>query len=220
MSTSSILPTNPPTDPPPGTDRSLPPSAPIAPSSPSAKHSPPFRPLFLSLLIATPILAALPPRKLDFYTFMLGATFVVAAEELTFGSASRRFSPPRLQAQPFAADLQDADGRLSLAAQSDAARQSITSDAAHNDAKTRPLIRGKEETGVSGLARKLWYGSEREGWKERRIREEREALEDGRGYGGLIGDAVREAFGGAVEKEDVDKFNEDRTRQRNNEEKG
>lgn len=67
---------------------------------------------------------------------------------------------------------------------------------------------------MAGLARKLWYGGEREGWKERRIREEREALEEGRGYGELIADAVREAFGGTVERGDVERFNEERRRER------
>ena len=65
---------------------------------------------------------------------------------------------------------------------------------------------------MAGLARRLWFGSEKEDWKEKRIREEKEALEEGRGYGGLIGDAVREAFGGSVEREDVERFNAERGR--------
>ncbi len=62
------------------------------------------------------------------------------------------------------------------------------------------------------MARRLWYGSETEDWKEKRIRGEKEALEDGRGYGGLIADAVREVFGGSVEREDVERFNAERER--------
>ncbi|KAI4137756.1 MAG: hypothetical protein L6R39_007116, partial [Caloplaca ligustica] len=170
---------------------------------------------------ATPILAALPPRKLDVYTFLLGATFVVSAEELTYGTASRRFYPPRPQpqAQTFTSNPQDANDKLPLAAQSDAARQYIASDAAPNDAKEKLLKRQREERGVAGLARKLWYGSEGEGWKERRIREEREALEEGRGYGGLIGDAIRDVVGGSVEREDVERFQEERKREREGKER-
>ncbi|KAI4196988.1 MAG: hypothetical protein LQ346_003122 [Caloplaca aetnensis] len=222
MSASSTIPTNPPTDPPPGTDRTLPPSAPIAPTSPSAKYTPPLRPLFISLLVATPILIALPPRKLDLYTFMLGCTFVVSAEELTYGSASRRFSTPRPPPQPqaFAAKPQDAKEKIPLGAHSDAARQYLASDSAPADAKAKVLKKEKEQTGVAGLARKLWYGSETEGWKERRIREEREALEEGRGYGDLIAETVREVFGGTVEREDVERFNEERRKEREREEKG
>ncbi|KAL9599005.1 MAG: hypothetical protein Q9219_004119 [cf. Caloplaca sp. 3 TL-2023] len=220
MSANPPSPISPPIDPPPGTERTLPPSAPIAPTSPSAKYSPPLRPLFLSLLVATPILAALPPRKLDLYTFMLGCTFIVSAEELAYGSASRRFSQPSQVTRPFAASPQDARDSIPIAAQSEAAQRFMTSEKAPGDARAELLRRESEEAGVKGLARKLWFGSETEGWKERRIREEKEALEEGRGYGGLIGDAMRDAFGGAVEKEDVDKFNEQRRREQEKQEKG
>lgn len=150
---------------------------------------------------------------------MLGCTFIISAEELTYGSASRRFAP-RPQLQPFAASPQDAVESVPIAAQSEAAQRYIGSERAPYDAKANLLIRGKEETGVAGMARKLWYGSETEGWKERRIREEKEALEDGRGYGDLIADAVRDALGGSVEREDVESFNEERKRERAKETKG
>ena len=48
-------------------------------------------------------------------------------------------------------------------------------------------------------------GNEREGWKERRVREEREKLEEGKGYKDLIGERIEEVFregrGGEGEKE-------------------
>lgn len=50
--------------------------------------------------------------------------------------------------------------------------------------------KGKEK----GLVGRLWMGGEEEGWKERRDREEREALEEGRGYGGLILDQIWEVW--------------------------
>lgn len=72
---------------------------------------------------------------------------------------------------------------------------------------------------MTGLARKLWYGNGREGpgWKERRMREEMEALEEGKGYGDLISDAVREVFGGKVGREDVERFKEERRRRKEEE---
>ncbi|KAL9023772.1 MAG: hypothetical protein Q9196_006983, partial [Gyalolechia fulgens] len=182
-------------------------------------NSPPLRPLYLSLLIVTPILAALPPRKLDLYTFMLGCTFVISAEELTYGSASQRL-PPRPQPQPFAASPQDAKENVPIAPQSEAVERYRVSEKVPHDAKAHLIRRERDETGVVGLARKLWYGSETEGWKERRIREEREALEEGKGYGGLIGDAVRDVLGGAVSREDVERFNEQMKKEREKEEKG
>ena len=47
-----------------------------------------------------------------------------------------------------------------------------------------------------GLWERIWMGGEQEGWKERRLEEERRALESGRGYGGLIMDQLSEVFGG------------------------
>lgn len=144
---------------------------------------------------------------------MLGAAWVVSAEELTLGSS-------RLQSQqqlhlPFTSTSkpQDVDQHsIPLAAQSQIANEIRNSASAPEDLKHRLRERERQETGVAGLARRLWYGSEREDWKEKRIREEKEALEEGRGYGGLIGDAVREAFGGSVEREDVERFNAVRAR--------
>ena len=49
-------------------------------------------------------------------------------------------------------------------------------------------------TGVVGMARKIWMGDETEGWKEQRMREEREALEEGRGYGSLIMEQIWEVW--------------------------
>jgi len=45
----------------------------------------------------------------------------------------------------------------------------------------------KEEKGILG---RLWMGGEEEGWKERRLEEERRALEDGKGYLDMIFEQV------------------------------
>ncbi|KAL8859936.1 MAG: hypothetical protein Q9178_003484 [Gyalolechia marmorata] len=202
-------------EPPPGTNKTLPPSTPIAPTSPSHPSStistPPFRPIFLTLLVACPILAVLPPRKLDLYTFMLGAAWVFSAEELTLGSSRFQQQQRQHHLRPFASMPQEADQQsIPLAANSALGQEIQNSASAPENMKRRLREQGKEQTGVTGLARRLWYGSETEDWKEKRIRQEKEALEDGRGYGGLIADAVREVFGGSVEREDVERFNAER----------
>ncbi|KAL8725617.1 MAG: hypothetical protein Q9166_007253 [cf. Caloplaca sp. 2 TL-2023] len=202
----------PPPEPPAGTNTTLPPSAPIVPTSPSHPSSstpvPPFRPIFLTLLVACPLLAFLPPRKLDLYTFMLGAAWVVSAEELTLGTS--RFQQRQLQ-QPFSASPQEADkSQVPLSAQSELAQAIRVSKDAPQDVKTQLAERQRQETGVVGLAQKLWYGRESADWKEKRMAEEKEALEEGRGYWGLIGDAVREVFGGGVEREDVERYQAER----------
>ncbi|KAI4233837.1 MAG: hypothetical protein L6R40_006963 [Gallowayella cf. fulva] len=219
-----------PPEPPAGTNTTLSLSAPVAPTSPSHPSSsiptPPFRPIFFTLLVACPLLAALPPRKVDLYTFMLGAAWVVSAEELTIGSASGQYMRQQRQriseAQAFETRKpQEADKQsIPLAATSDLAREIRNSKDAPQDLKSTIVARQREEGGVTGLARRLWYGSETSDWKEKRIREEKEALEEGRGYGGLIGDAVREVFGGSVEREDVEAYQKEREKARKMKEEG
>jgi hypothetical protein len=52
----------------------------------------------------------------------------------------------------------------------------------------------------SNPVKKIWMGEEKEGWKEKRLREEQEALDDGRGYGGLIMDQIKEVWYGSEKK--------------------
>ncbi|KAK3299208.1 uncharacterized protein B0H64DRAFT_472377 [Chaetomium fimeti] len=47
-----------------------------------------------------------------------------------------------------------------------------------------------------GLVERFWMGGEKEGWQEKRLEEERKAIESGKGYGGLIADQVREVWKG------------------------
>ncbi|KAL9584483.1 MAG: hypothetical protein Q9212_002095 [Teloschistes hypoglaucus] len=213
MSPSSPSSSNPgtsPLNPPTGTTTTLSPSAPIAPTSPSHPFNPtpvpPFRPIFIGLLVACPLLAALPPRKLDMYTFLLGSVWVVSAEELTIGRGSAQW-----QNRPSVAISTEANtGGRGMGA--DAKAISLQSQVQRQKREER-----EEGAGVMGMARRLWYGREGPGWKERRMKEEREALEEGRGYGDLIGDAVREVFGGKVGREDVERFNEERRRRKEEE---
>ena len=43
---------------------------------------------------------------------------------------------------------------------------------------------GKEED--KGVLQKIWMGGETEGWKERRLEEERKAIEEGKSYTDMI----------------------------------
>lgn len=58
-----------------------------------------------------------------------------------------------------------------------------------------------------GMLGRIWYGDEGDDWVAERARKEKEALEEGRGYGGLIVDQVREVFGNG-EKENGDEDRE------------
>ncbi|KAL8642512.1 MAG: hypothetical protein Q9228_000805 [Teloschistes exilis] len=196
-----------------GTSTTLSPSAPVASTSPSHHYNPtpvpPFRPIFIGLLVTCPLLAALPPRKLDMYTFLLASAWVLSAEELAIGRGSARW-----QDRP----------SIAVSTETDSGGKGMGADAKaislQNQVQRQQQQGGGEDgAGVMGMARRLWYGREGPGWKERRMKEEREALEEGKGYGDLIGDAVREVFGGKVGRDDVERFNEER-RRRKEEEKG
>ena len=62
-----------------------------------------------------------------------------------------------------------------------------------------------EEGGITALARNLWMGTEKEGWKERRLAKEREDLAQGKGYSDLIGERIEEVFRESTEKNREDR---------------
>ena len=64
------------------------------------------------------------------------------------------------------------------------------------------MMEEKEAGGVAAMARKLWMGEEGEGWKEKRMREEKEAMEEGKGYGDIILDQIWEVWNWGKTEED------------------
>ncbi|KAK4242491.1 hypothetical protein C8A03DRAFT_29250 [Achaetomium macrosporum] len=64
--------------------------------------------------------------------------------------------------------------------------------------RRRAEAEGREYKGkdTRGFWERMWMGGEKEGWKEKRLEEERKAIESGKGYGGLIMDQISEVWGG------------------------
>ena len=125
----------------------------------------------IGLTIICPVLILLPPRKLDGYTLSLALGTLGGIHLIRQGGAAER-------------------------AQRDALLSGFPTERAaqvHQIFKEKREQEGKipKET---GLLKRLWMGQETEGWKERRLQEEREALKDGRGYSGLIMDQVWEVW--------------------------
>ncbi|KAI1000518.1 hypothetical protein K3495_g7676 [Podosphaera aphanis] len=150
-------------------------------------------------LIAGPLIIALPPRKLDLYTFgLLLCTFIggnqVSREQTGISMIDRigqRLASSIASLPPKALEIQRRaqDERLKLAIQAE--KQNIDR---HSATPTQ------QETGSSGLLRKVWMGSESENWKEERLQKEREALESGKGYADLIMEQVWEVWNGEKKK--------------------
>ena len=47
---------------------------------------------------------------------------------------------------------------------------------------------------LEAKAKEIWMGGEKEGWKERRLREEQEKINQGEGYGSMIMDQIWEVW--------------------------
>ncbi|MCJ1467342.1 hypothetical protein MMC07_005966 [Pseudocyphellaria aurata] len=166
--------------------------APSIDSSPATAPRPfPTRPLALALFIACPILILAPPRKIDLYTFSLSTAWVISAQKL-YELDSHQLPVWIKRRRPFtaAANEEGADEKLQSI---DPGRSKLGDEEEHEK---------KEQGGVVGMARRLWMGKEQPGWKERRLREEREKLAQGESYAGLIGDTIMEAFGAAKKAEE------------------
>ena len=58
------------------------------------------------------------------------------------------------------------------------------------------LDSGKKQGGslLEEKAKEIWMGGETDGWKDRRLREERERLAKGEGYGDMIMDQIWEVW--------------------------
>lgn len=140
----------------------------------------------LACFILCPTLALLPPRKLDFYTFSLTGVWVVSANHLTYTYTGRSawqriaYRPPNTSASSPESLLKQSGRERYEEVQRQLREQGI---------------KGAEKGKDRGVLEKVWMGDEKEGWKERRMREEREALERGEGYGSLMARHFREAFG-------------------------
>ncbi len=125
-------------------------------------------------LVVAPVLILLPPRKLDFYTFLLSGACVASAGHLI---QQRRL---RLAEQR----------SFSMLSKEQQVREQIARQ------KERRLLEesgsesvGRKKQGGSLLeekAKEIWMGGETEGWKERRLKEERERIANGEGYGDMI----------------------------------
>ncbi|PWY69719.1 hypothetical protein BO70DRAFT_145038 [Aspergillus heteromorphus CBS 117.55] len=141
-----------------------------------------------TFLVASPILIALPPRKLDNLTVLLTGAFCISANHLTHERTGRSIMDrieARIAKNPISAmnELPSERAR-EIQAQLKAARDAQIRDRTVVGEELDKL-KARQESEKPALER-IWMGGESEGWKERRMREEQKALEEGRGYGDLI----------------------------------
>lgn len=181
----------------------------------SATHA-----LSLLVLVAAPLLIVLPPRKLDFYTFSLVTVWVVGANHLTLertglgilDTLAHRVGPRDGLPSERARELRDTlrrhkeerDRPINLRKEGEEHMRRLGADGRAVAAGPDPLSSGPEPAerhdddaparGIAGMAKKLWLGGEGEDWKEKRMREEREALAAGKSYLDLITNQIFEVW--------------------------
>lgn len=139
-------------------------------------------------VIVCPIIALLPPRKLDLYTFSLGLGFYLSADHLCTINTGRgfvqQFSPMRAMELPTdkAREMQKI-----IREEREKGRKALETEGALSG-------EGKQQGGENSLLNKIWMGDEKEGWKERRLEEERKALQEGKTYTDMIFEQIWEVW--------------------------
>lgn len=163
--------------------------------------------LSLSLIFICPAVALLPPRKLDLYTFGLGTVWLLSANHYTqcrTGNSLGTQMLNRVASLGVGGDALPTERaqevkRLLREKREEALREQGQLRA---DAQAAEADRIKKEMENRGLLEKVWMGEETEGWKERRLKEEREALQEGKGYGSLIVEQIWEVWNWGKKKEE------------------
>ncbi|KAL5119847.1 hypothetical protein ACEQ8H_002208 [Pleosporales sp. CAS-2024a] len=137
--------------------------------------------------IICPLIILLPPRKLDLYTFSLGVGFYLSADHL-FTVHTGRGLVQQLSPRSSTLDAMPTEKARDM-------QRIIREEREKGRRMNEGMLSGQgpqEET--RSVFGRLWMGDEKEGWKERRMEEERKALEEGKGYMDMIFEHVWEVW--------------------------
>jgi membrane protein involved in colicin uptake len=135
------------------------------------------RNLAIGLFVACPVIALLPPRKLDLYTLALGGVWIASANHVSGYRTGRTIFQRVL----------------------DPTKESVPTE------RYRQMQKQMREAGIQGsdkankqqgVVEKLWMGDQGDDWKVKRAEKEREVLQSGEGYGTLIMDQIKEVWTG------------------------
>lgn len=144
-------------------------------------------------VIVCPAIAFLPPRKLDLYTFALGISTYLSADYLanyyTRRGLIENIFAPRWPNEPEPTFSLPTSKARELHEENQRKLREIEIMNAQREGKPIPPAPDRR-----GVFEKVWMGRETEGWKEKRLAEERRALEEGKGYGGIILDQIWEVW--------------------------
>lgn len=141
--------------------------------------------------VACPLLALLPPRKLDFFTAGLGITTIYSTNYLVRDYTGRSiqqhitgYRPPVLAGQGIQKDE----------------AQTQASDAARLERQEALMSSNKERMSIAEQAN----GTRQAKWAQERNQEVQDALDVGKGFGDIIIDQVYEVWNWGKKRDDDD----------------
>lgn len=158
----------------------------------------------LAACFLAPVLIALPPRKLDLYTFSLTGAFIASANYQVkdrtgsgiMGHVSRRFV-----------------GRNSVQQLPDVIHRVDEQSRFLEEAATS--VENKKGSVLGERVREAWLGDKTKDWRQQRLKEEQEKLDQGEGYGSMIVDQIWQVWNQEEKKmEDVKERDEEVVRER------
>ncbi|KAF2865509.1 hypothetical protein BDV95DRAFT_586545 [Massariosphaeria phaeospora] len=161
------------------------------------------RNLAIGGVVLCPLIVLMPPRKLDLYTLSLGFGFYWSADHLSATYTGRSI-------------IETVGSKL--------LRSPVSSMPTERAREAQQLLKEKDDIEKGKLAlreggkkkeerdilRRIWMGDETEGWKERRMEEERRAHEEGRSYASIIMEQISEAFNLGKKDGEEGKSNEEK----------
>lgn len=159
----------------------------------------------IAVSIVAPIAMFLPPRRVGIQALVLSGTTFWTTSQLAYdwtGESIKQRFLRRVGASAnavMATDLPEKAKRTQELLRAEKARQEAALP--ENIKKRLDEERAKAKRSI---AEKIWLGDAKDDWAEERKRKEKEALEDGRGYGGLIMDHIKEVWYGKADEDEKD----------------
>lgn len=172
----------------------------------------------LVVAITCPIIALVPPRRVDLSTMGL-ATCSLMATGFYLEQTTGKGLVWRIGAMIPSQANRDRKERERLAKAKERAQEARRAGDVKQESKILQMVREREakmeeakrkERERRGVVKKAWMRGEPEDWVERRRKKEEEYLADGRGYKGLIVDQIKEVVGlGGADDDDDDDDDDD-----------
>ncbi|KAL2827861.1 hypothetical protein BJY01DRAFT_228885 [Aspergillus pseudoustus] len=163
----------------------------------------------MGFLVISPILIAIPPRRLDHFTVLHISAFAVSANYITRERTGRSIMEriiPQSNGLNVLNELPSERAR-EIQERLRAAREArIREEGIEKEELEKVKARQRQEKGV---LERVWMGNEEAGWKERRLLEEQKALDEGKGYGDMIKEHIWEVWNWGDDKKKTEEGKKD-----------